>query len=174
MDSVGSSVVYTMDVHSTDRDRGATSADRSCFAQFFAAEHERQVRRAYLMTGDADTAHDVVAAAFEQVYRRWAAIVEPGPYLQRCVLNGCRDVGRRRQRLVLASEPPESSLAGGTDEVELAMVVAQLPFRQRAALVLRFYGGLTEREIAAALGCRPGTVGPLISRGLARLRKEIR
>jgi RNA polymerase sigma factor (sigma-70 family) len=57
--------------------------------------------------------------------------------------------------------------------VELAEALAQLPFRQRAAIVLRYYGRESEREIADRLDCRPGTVGSLIHRGLAALRAEL-
>ena len=45
--------------------------------------------------------------------------------------------------------------------------------RQRAAIVLRFYEELSEREIAKLLGCRPGTVKSLLTRGLRTLRKEL-
>ena len=55
----------------------------------------------------------------------------------------------------------------------LADAVAALPYRQRAALVLRYHVGLSEAEIADALGCRPGTVKSLTSRALAALRKGI-
>jgi RNA polymerase sigma factor (sigma-70 family) len=55
----------------------------------------------------------------------------------------------------------------------LADALAVLPFNQRAAIVLRFYIGLSTREIANSLDCRPGTVGPLITRGLKQLRKDI-
>jgi DNA-directed RNA polymerase specialized sigma24 family protein len=49
----------------------------------------------------------------------------------------------------------------------------KLPHRQRAALVLRFYEDLPEREIARALGCRAGTVKSLVLRGLASMREEM-
>lgn len=49
--------------------------------------------------------------------------------------------------------------------------IAALPDRQRAAIVLRFWHDSSEAEIAAALGCRPGTVGSLIHRALAEVRK---
>jgi len=52
-------------------------------------------------------------------------------------------------------------------------VLLHLPYRQRAVLVLRYWGDWSEVEIAEALGCRSGTVKTLASRGLARLRKEI-
>ena len=53
----------------------------------------------------------------------------------------------------------------------MADAIAALPYSQRAAIVLRFWHDCTEAEIAAALGCRPGTVGSLIHRALAELRK---
>jgi RNA polymerase sigma factor (sigma-70 family) len=57
---------------------------------------------------------------------------------------------------------------------ELADVVEQLPFRQRVVIVGRYWGGWSEAEIAAALGCRPGTVKSLASRALATLRLELK
>ncbi len=56
---------------------------------------------------------------------------------------------------------------------ELADAVASLPFRQRAVIVLRYYGGLSEAEIAAALGCRNGTVKSLAARALTKLERVI-
>ncbi len=166
------------------------------FADFYRREHEGQVRRAYLLLGGATAAHDVVAEAFIAVFARWADIEEPGPYLNRCVLNGCRDHRRRSPREQPVDDPgggwsqrddqrrfEERVTAGpgidgrtfdGVDDVdELAEQLLQLPFRQRAAIVLRFYGGYGEEAIAEQLGCRPGTVGSLIHRGLRRLRRNL-
>ena len=56
---------------------------------------------------------------------------------------------------------------------ELFDVVVKLPVKQRVVIVLRYYEGLSEAEIAAALSCAPGTVKSLASRALARLRKEV-
>ena len=55
----------------------------------------------------------------------------------------------------------------------MADAIAALPYRQRAAIVMRFWHDCSEVEIAAALGCRPGTVGSLIHRALAELRRVI-
>src|SRR6266540_1160863 len=52
-------------------------------------------------------------------------------------------------------------------------VLARLPRRQQAVLVLRFYEGLSDTEIAEVLGCRPGTVRGYASRALAALRVEL-
>ena len=56
---------------------------------------------------------------------------------------------------------------------ELWDAIQTLPFRQRAAIVLRFYEDMSEAEAAAVLGCRPGTIGSAVHRGLARLREVI-
>jgi RNA polymerase sigma factor (sigma-70 family) len=49
----------------------------------------------------------------------------------------------------------------------------RLPHKQRAALVMKFYAGSTEREIADALGCRPGSVGPMVQRALEHMRRSL-
>ena len=79
------------------RDRPTIVSEASSdFADFYTSELDGQVRRAYLLLGEAAVAHDVVADAFMTVFQRWTEISEPGPYLNRCVLNGCRDAARKR------------------------------------------------------------------------------
>ena len=73
------------------------------------------------------------------------------------------------RRLPVPAGPP----VVGLDADELADALAMLPARQRAAIVLRFYSDLSEAATAAALGCRPGTVGSLVHRGLAQLRRVL-
>ena len=148
-------------------------ADRIAFGDFYRLELDAQVRRAVLLLGSNDLANDVVHDAFIAVYRRWDALNEPGPYLHIAVLNGCRGIRRQRSRqrrllprLVDRASPPS------VDDV-LDDLLAELPFNQRAAVVLRFYGGLTTDEIAGELGCAPGSVGPWINRALAKLRKAL-
>ena len=175
----------------TGRGHGVDAGDD--FADFYRREHEGQVRRAYLLLGGATAAHDVVAEAFTAVFARWSDIEEPGPYLNRCVLNGCRDHRRRSPREQSVDDGGEDgsrrddvdriaeglALGAGRlddafDEADaLAEQLLLLPFRQRAAIVLRFYGGYGEEAIAEQLGCRPGTVGSLIHRGLRHLRKNL-
>ena len=141
----------------------------------FVALYERelgpQVRRATLLVGSSEDAHDLVHDAFVEVYRRWEQLRDPGPYLGTAVLNRCRDHGRRK--LVRARHvPPPPERVVHEDEV-LWDALMKLPFNHRAALILRFYQQLPEREIARLLGCRPGSVGPWIQRGLRTLRKDL-
>lgn len=158
----------------TDVESVESQADRAAFEDFYRLELDAQVRRAVLLLGSNDIANDVVHDAFIAVYRRWNTLEEPGPYLHMAVLNGCRGIHRQRsrQRRLLprvvdrASRPP-------VDDV-LDDLLAALPFNHRAAVVLRFYGGLTTAEIARELGCAPGSVGPWINRALAKLRKALR
>lgn len=143
------------------------------FAEFYAAELDRQVRRAFLMVGSNELANDVVHDAMVEVYRRWRAIERPAAYLNRAVLNGCRDSGRRSatQRRMLGRLVDRGGETAMRDVLDDAL--RALPFIQRGAVVLRFYGGLSVNEIADALGCAPGTVGPALDRGLTKLRKVL-
>jgi RNA polymerase sigma factor (sigma-70 family) len=160
--------------HPADLDEPPTAhRAHEAFSAFYRAEADGQVRRAALLLGSSAIANDVVHDAFVQVFRRWGHIDAPGPYLNRAVLNGCRDVARRSVR----DRGIAHRFGAGTDDSppheSLADALARLPFNQRAAIVLRFYVGLSVAEIAASLDCRPGTVGPWITRGLRQLRQEI-
>jgi RNA polymerase sigma factor (sigma-70 family) len=148
------------------------SAGAGSFADFYRAELAGQVRRAALLLGSEDEGNDIVHDAMIGVCRRWGELDNPGGYLNRAVLNGCRDAGRRaatHRRLLPrlvdhAPTPPADS-----DLVEL---LAALPFNQRASIVLRFYCGMSTAEIADELGCAPGSVGAWISRALEQLRRS--
>ncbi len=149
--------------------------DCSGFDAFYVAEAEGQVRRAALLLGSDDAANDVVHDALAAMYRRWNDLDEPGPYLNRAVLNGCRDHARRRgtqRRLLTRLRPVANAERTGEPDV-LDDVLGRLPFNQRAAVVLRFYAGCTTAEIAETIGCPPGSVGPWIDRALRTLRKEL-
>lgn len=129
------------------------------------------VRLAYLLTGDRAVAEELVQDAFVSVHRGWDRATNPPAYLRTTVVNACRSWGRRRvleiDRRPRAPEP--ATLV--TDE--LWDVLRTLPARQRAAVVLRYYEDLPDREIAGLLGCREATVRSSIHRALAALRKEV-
>jgi RNA polymerase sigma-70 factor (sigma-E family) len=156
----------------------ALPAERwSAFGEFYAAEYPRMVRVALLVTGSSETAQDVVQDSFVGVWRRWDQLRDPAGYLYRSVVNGCRSHHRRATReqkvraLTGLDRPGASFAPAGTDELSDAL--ASLPHRQRVALVLRFYDDLSEGDAAAVLGCRPGTIGSLVHRGLAQLKRVI-
>jgi RNA polymerase sigma factor (sigma-70 family) len=140
------------------------------FTAFYQRELGGQVRRATLLIGDADAAQDLVHDAFAEVYARWGSLGDPGPYLNVAVINRCRSYARRRATvgrklpLLIPDPAPEDEL--------LWDAVQRLPFNQRAAVVLRFYHQMTEREIADVLRCRLGSIGPWLRRGLDRLRRN--
>lgn len=155
--------------------RRVSVAERSgSFAMFYEAEVVRQVRSATLILGSRQAAQDVVHDVFVEIFRKWDGdIADPGPYLQRAVVNRCRDVLRRntiarRYRSTLRTEDVPAIDAPLYDALEM------LPFKHRTAIVLRYYLGLTEAEIATCLGCATGSVGPWIRRGLDRLATQLR
>ena len=148
----------------------------AAFGDFYRTEHRRMVHVALLLTGSSETAQDVVQDSFVRVYGHWGRMRDPAGYLYRTVVNGCRSHHRhaeREQRLRdrAARLRPDAVSSIGADEMRDAL--ASLPYRQRAALVLRFYDDLSEAETAGVLGCRPGTVGSLVHRGLTQLKKVI-
>ena len=140
------------------------------FADFYRAEFQLQLRRATLLLGDVEAAGDAVQDAFVEIYRRWERIESPGPYLNTAVINRCRDYARsvRRRSAQLKTLIPQAT----APESHLFDRLHSLPFNQRAVLVLRYQYRFTEAETAAILGCRPGSVGPWLQRGLKTLRKE--
>jgi RNA polymerase sigma-70 factor (sigma-E family) len=151
------------------------------FDAFYADEYDRMVRVGTLICGSQATAEEVVQTAFIQVHQRWDELDNARAYLRASVVNGVRDGQRRHGRFEerkallavpdRATDAPDAAQIG--DRMDLVTALHALPARQRAALVLRFYGGYREAEIAEALGVPGGTVKTLLRRGLARLRKEI-
>jgi RNA polymerase sigma-70 factor (sigma-E family) len=143
----------------------------------------RFVRLAILLVDDPATAEDVVQEAFAGLHRHWAGLRDAAAalaYLRTAVVNGSRSVLRRR-KTAREYTPPHNvnarsaeSLAMLTAEHQAVVrALAQLPDRQREVLVLRYYGGLSEAEIAEATGISRGTVKSTASRGLDALQRVI-
>jgi RNA polymerase sigma factor (sigma-70 family) len=152
-------------VHSEDQARAAS------FDDLYRAEQPDLVRLALLLVGSPEAAADLVQDCFVRLHPRWTTVTDHRAYLRRSVVNACHSHhrGLRRWRR-LDLRPAEPAELGAR---ELSDALAALPHRQRAALVLRFYGGLPDAAIADALGCRPGTVASLVHRGLSALREVI-
>lgn len=159
--------------------RGATGPDRSegdlSFEEFYVEHFEQLVRLAFVLTGSKEVAEDLVQDSFVRLHAHYARLDTPDRYARQTVVNACRSHFRSRGR-ERDKRPLLYVLDGSSDPTptgELCDVLLRLPYRQRAAVVLRFYADMSEAEIAEVLECRPGTVGSLIHRGLARLRKVL-
>jgi RNA polymerase sigma-70 factor (sigma-E family) len=139
------------------------------------------VRVAYLLTGDRALAEDLVQDAFVRLVGRLGHLrsAESFPaYLRKTVVNLGRMQFRRhrKERELLERAAPPSAERGVAvdDDVEvIRSALLMLPYRNRAAIVLRYYCDLPDVETALMLGCARGTVRSLISRGLDLLREQI-
>lgn len=151
------------------------------FEQYVRRRGPELIRFAAAVSADPVLAEDVVQSVFERVHRDWERIshmVAVDAYVRRAVVNETVSWRRRFGRLVLRAIPVDRPAPGDHSEEhavrsDLAERVARLPARQRAAVVMRFWGDLPDDEIAAALGCRPVTVRGYISRALRSLRIEM-
>jgi RNA polymerase sigma-70 factor (ECF subfamily) len=146
-------------------------------------------RTAYVITGSAADAEEVVQDAVVKAYRargRFRSGAPFRPWLLAIVANEARNRRRalgRRARLTLqlaeerpsggAAPSPEVALLAREKRAELLAAVDRLGEEQRAAIACRYFLGLSEAETAAVLGCRPGTVKSRLSRALARLEEEL-
>jgi RNA polymerase sigma-70 factor (sigma-E family) len=143
----------------------------------------RFVRLAILLVDDPATAEDVVQEAFAGLHRNWGGLRDTAAalaYLRAAVVNGSRSVLRRR-KTARAYTPPHTVTARSAES--LAMLTAEhqavvnalatLPDRQREVLVLRYYGGLSEAEIAEAAGISRGTVKSTASRAIDALQRVL-
>jgi RNA polymerase sigma-70 factor (sigma-E family) len=157
------------------------AADRSAaeLEHFLAERADHLLHTAVLLTGSKEAGEDLLQTAVERLLRRWRRFDgNPEPYLRRTLCNlatdGYRRAGRWRQkeRLLRTEQTPTQDATGDVDLRDaLVRLLLQLPVRQRAVLVLRFWEQLTDAETAAVLGCPEGTVKSAGSRGLTRLRE---
>src|SRR5919205_119492 len=143
----------------------------------------RMVRLAVLLVDEASTAEDVVQEAFTGLHRHWAGLRDETAalgYLRTAVVNGSRSVLRRR-KTARGYVPPHQANARSAESLAMlttehqAVVTAlgQLPPRQREVLVLRYYGGMSEAEIADATGISRGTVKSTASRALDAVQRAM-
>lgn len=149
----------------------------------FETHYAHLVRLAALLTRDAHRGEELVQDAFVDMHSRWSRLQEPAKavgYLRTSVVNRARSDLRHR-RVVLsnvepAPEPAQSAELGALASVqqqELLRLLNTLPDRQRSVLILRYYGELSEAEIASALGISRGAVKSHSSRGLRALRPSL-
>ncbi|MFF4717545.1 SigE family RNA polymerase sigma factor [Streptomyces eurythermus] len=153
------------------------------FQSFMVGRWPRLMRTAFLLTGEQHAAEDLVQSTLEQVYTAWrrvGAADDPEAYVRRVMINVHARKHRRRLREFLA--PKDDSglvrevadtgdrIAQADDRSALLKALAQLPARQREAVVLRYWEDLTETQAAEAMGCSVGTVKSSAAKGIAKLR----
>jgi RNA polymerase sigma factor (sigma-70 family) len=138
------------------------------------AQFEPMVRLAHLLTGSMFIAEDVVHDAMLRVAPRYQELDNPKAYFRTAVVNGCRSHQRSSARRVAIVEQDVESLAyEQTSLIDFFETLTSLRYRERCAVVLRYYSDLPDEEIAEILGCAPATVRVLVKRGLGRLRKVV-
>jgi RNA polymerase sigma-70 factor (sigma-E family) len=149
------------------------------FSAFVVSRWPGLVRLAFGLTGDRWAAEDLAQATLARAYVAWRRVSradDPDAYLRRILVNTSNRRFRGHRVAEQAGDPPDTAVEGPADLVgERAALLAalrQLPPRQRAVVVLRYWGDLTDAQIAVTLGCSPGTVRSQLSRALAKLREN--
>ena len=147
---------------------------RDGFTAWASGQRRALLRSAYLLTGDAHHAEDLVQQALVKVAVRWDRLHDENPDgYARTVMYRDHISWRRRRRDVVSSRQIEVGAASVDSDQSLVMAqaLARLTAKQRAVLVLRFYDDLSQRDTAAALGVSAGTVKSQTSAALQRLRE---
>ena len=148
--------------------------------EFFSDHFASLCRTAYLVLGDAWLAEAIVMDAFARTMSRWSKVQDadaPLAYVRRAVVNLCisrlRRLGAERRANARATSGNESPVRWDVERADdsraVFEAVRQLPDRQRACVVLRYFDDLPEAQIATALGCSVGTVKSQLSKARARL-----
>jgi RNA polymerase sigma-70 factor (sigma-E family) len=163
--------------------QAGAAADQQ-LAGLFRRHHIELVRLAVLLVQDQPTAEDTVQDVFLRLQARRGQLGREGEelaYIRACVLNGCRSVLRRRSIAARAGasvavgadsatgESAEAEVIRSEQRRQVLAALAGLPARRREVLVLRYYLGLSEAEIAATLGISTGSVKSAAARGLAAM-----
>jgi RNA polymerase sigma-70 factor (sigma-E family) len=157
-------------------------ADRAVadLESFLAERGDNLLRTAVLLAGTREAGEDLLQTALERLLKRWATINgDPEGYLRRTLYHLATDrwrqqaAVRRQLRLLWAggSTVVPDPMAAVEVRDSLVRLLMQLPPRQRAVIVARYWEQLSEAESAEVLGCSVGTVKSASARGLSRLRQ---
>jgi len=149
--------------------------NKSGFDQFYRAHHREAVRWATALVGSREVAEELAQDSLEAVRPRLSGLDNPAGYLRRTVVNRCASWHRwhirERRRVLRASAGQPTAYTQPTNDMLDAL--AALPYKQRAAVTLRYWADWTDEQIAEALECAPATVRVLLHRGIDALKKEI-
>ena len=164
--------------------REPVSRDVDDFARFVAARSSALLRTACFLTGgDRQTGEDLLQEAFAETYRRWPRITDPSKreaYLGRILVRSATRRWRKASRhhleagVVEPHQPVDEHADDVVRGVDVWAFLADLPARQRAVIVLRYYEDMSEAAIGEVLGCAPGTVKSHAHRALRTLERNLR
>jgi RNA polymerase sigma-70 factor (sigma-E family) len=161
-------------------DVGTIRMEGGVLADLYVRNAGGALRLAYLLTGDASEAEDLVQDAFLRLAGRLLHFRDPAgfhAYLRRTIVNLARSHFRRlaieRRFIERQTEPPPLDAPDVSDREALRCALMELPVRQRTAIVLRYFEDLSEDETAGLMRCRPAAVKSLVFRATSSLRMTL-
>ena len=141
----------------------------------FEVEYARLRAWATALAGDAAVGEDIAQEAFTRLLTRWTSVLEPRPFLYAVSANLLNDRWRHQQRrrtaLRLLARTTDAATPGPDNSVR--DLISRLPDRQRIAVLLHYYGGLSVREVADHLHKPEGTVRRWLTEARASLRTAL-
>ncbi|MEV4475844.1 SigE family RNA polymerase sigma factor [Nonomuraea sp. NPDC049504] len=147
------------------------------FREFVLVRQQALMRTAYLLTGDAHLAEDLLQSVLAKVVGKWGKLARggnPEAYIRKSLVNQYTSWRRRPRRELPSAEVPQGGVShddATLDRIVLRQALARLGPKQRAVIVLRFWEDMTEAQAAEVLGCSIGNVKSQTHRALARLRE---
>lgn len=155
------------------------------FEEFVHARSPALLRTAWMLTGNAATAEDLLQSALARTWPHWRRIADDQPeaYVRKVMvrLHASWRARRWNQETPTADgelerQPHQSEeyCSGGTDDrMDLLKALKALPLRQRQVVVLRFFDDLSVETVAQVMGCSIGTVKSQSAKGLTKLRHAL-
>ncbi|MBE1580984.1 RNA polymerase sigma-70 factor (sigma-E family) [Amycolatopsis roodepoortensis] len=179
--TAAATVVPGTDVWGTGESRRSdVPGELTDFGDFVKAGLPGLLRYGHALTGNPHDAADLVQTVLEKIGSRWSYVQhktgDPMAYIRRSISNAHISRWRRTKRESLVPDPPDTQPYSPADPFEhepLWQALRALPPRQRAVMVLRYYEGLSEAEIADSLGVSQGTVKSQASKAIASLRTKL-
>jgi len=168
----------------SDRSASTWSADEAV-TELFTLHYRPLVRLGVLLLHDTGAAEEIVQDAFVALHAHWGRLDDPYKalaYLRQTVLNRSRSALRHRgvvDRFLRREAPPatvpsaEVSALNAVAYAEVLTAVRALPIRQREALVLRYYGDLSQERIGAQVGLSQVQISRVLDASLAKMRTAL-
>jgi len=152
----------------------ATGRDHA-FSNWAGDTQQQLYRRAYLLTGERESARDLVQQVLLSTYLAWPRVDHPTAYATTSLLRAFFRATERGRREVPSETIDDVVAPQQTSDESLTLLDAlkELPPRMRASVMLRFWDDLSVRETASLLGCTEGTVKSTTSKALAHLRARL-